>query len=333
MSLINRVLDDLSRRRSAPELAEINLQELGVQSTRPGGERAASVALQERLQQRPVQLGLLIVVLLVVGISQDLLVLPPGMGELVRGLGLPEWLGGVPVERPVVVATVRPVVNLPAPAPPAKVVEVVAPLVKGGNAGGALVDGAKEGGVAAAPLTERREWSVSPPVMLTLPDASCGPPSKGAEAAGGEGVIWLDREQVEEKGKGKKRGATGGAAGTELLWQARSALLQGDLQRTGEVLRQVPDHLLETLDHRILLAAWHQQSGVYDLAAEDYRWLIEREPERGSWWLGRAIALENIGRQREAMAAYLEAEGHRDLQGEVKRFIRERLMVLQGQGQ
>ncbi|MBF0098525.1 MAG: hypothetical protein HQM04_02150 [Magnetococcales bacterium] len=331
MSLINRVLDDLSRRRSAPELAEINLQEMGVQSTRQGGERVASVALQERLQQRPVQLGLLIVLLLVVGVSQDLLVVPPGMGELVRGLSWPEWLGGAPAEKPVVEATVRPVVNLPAPA---RVVEVVAPPVKGGHVGAAVVDGAKEESVsvsAAPPSREveekRREWSVSPPVVLTLPDAPCALPSK--EVAGGEGVIWQDREPVKER----RKGSVGETAGTDLLWQARSALLQGDLQRTGDVLRQVPDRLLESLDYRILLAAWHQQSGVYDLAAEDYRWLIEREPERGSWWLGRAIALENLGRQREAMAAYLEAEGHRDLQGEVKRFIRERLMVLQGQGQ
>ncbi|MBF0182820.1 MAG: hypothetical protein HQM06_00320 [Magnetococcales bacterium] len=380
MSLINRVLNDLSRRRAMPELAETNLQNIGVQSTRQEGNKAWSSLLQEGSQLRALLLGLIAVLLLVVGVWQEMFVLPTEVVALLKGAGLPEsWLTPAATLR----ATAQPVVAPPSPAGVAK--ERAAPTAatgavgkesggaatagssesmpgasgKGspGSAPPAAAKGASEGDRVAQVLGSEpdRVWSASPPVVLTVPSESpCARPGetdKGAArapegaAAGGEGVIWLDRQQdgeEESPQRGSKSGqqrsqkrqrAEPSPSGNDLLWQARSALLQGDLSRTGELLRRVPERLLASVDYRILTAAWYQQSGDYAQAAEEYRWLIEREPQRGGWWLGRAIALENMGRSREAMAAYLEAEGHRDLQGEVRRYIRERLAVLQAHNQ
>ena len=391
MSLINKVLDDLSQRHSSREMGDLNLQEMGVKPTRASARWTFPTTARGGALSRPLGWGVGLVLLL--GVGMGLWNMPSGVPLSVPGLlaalGLPETVwrplralfpvapvpvvqgsptpstgpsAGVVGEKPPVKMDIHPSVapsgsavppvtpsatppatstTTPSTTPPAAVDATAAPVAAT---------------VSPPPVPDSGLiWRASYPVMLPLPSESEKHPSKKTATSGQQprpngkakpakppvSDSTVSQADARREPSDDSAQRTARTAHTEeaieknradtVLSRARAALIQGDLSRTGDILQEVPPALTDTVDYLTIRAAWHQQSGDFAQAAESYRHLIERETERGRWWLGMAISLERLGQSHEAAAAYLEAEAHRDLDGSVRRFVRERLAKLSQQ--
>jgi MSHA biogenesis protein MshN len=71
-----------------------------------------------------------------------------------------------------------------------------------------------------------------------------------------------------------------------------------------------------------------QQLGRPREAAAAYAQALERRPEVAAWWVGLGITLEADGRPREALAAYTEATRRGPLEPALADYVRGRIDTL-----
>ncbi|KAA3628784.1 MAG: hypothetical protein DWQ09_07070 [Proteobacteria bacterium] len=77
-----------------------------------------------------------------------------------------------------------------------------------------------------------------------------------------------------------------------------------------------------------LLAALYQRVAEHAKAAEAYRRVLAITPERGIWWTGLGISLEQLSRSSEAFQAYRRARGSSGMAPQLLSFVDGRLEVL-----
>jgi MSHA biogenesis protein MshN len=87
------------------------------------------------------------------------------------------------------------------------------------------------------------------------------------------------------------------------------------------------DHQTEYLAYRAALA---QQLKQTKLAKTDYQTLTHIESDNAKWWLGLAIAEDQLGETNRAIRSYNKASSLGQLQGSVNEFIQQRMTVLAG---
>ncbi|MBN2644963.1 MAG: tetratricopeptide repeat protein [Desulfuromonadaceae bacterium] len=78
-------------------------------------------------------------------------------------------------------------------------------------------------------------------------------------------------------------------------------------------------------DYQLLLAVLHQRLGDYPAAMTIYRRLCERQPQRGNWWLGLAVAQQQAGQRADAQRSYQQALACSDLKAELRHYARQQL--------
>jgi MSHA biogenesis protein MshN len=87
------------------------------------------------------------------------------------------------------------------------------------------------------------------------------------------------------------------------------------------------DNQTEYLAYRAALA---QQLKQTTLARSDYQTLTNIESDNAKWWLGLAIAEDQLGEMNMALQAYNRASSLGQLDGSVNEFIQQRITVLTG---
>lgn len=112
---------------------------------------------------------------------------------------------------------------------------------------------------------------------------------------------------------------------------ARALIERGRLEEASKVLAAGASHAAADAEYQALYAALAQRLGEHENAAGRYMLALEIEPARGAWWLGLAISLEALGRDREAADAYAAAGRSGQLGAEVSAYVRERLKALGGE--
>lgn len=95
------------------------------------------------------------------------------------------------------------------------------------------------------------------------------------------------------------------------------------------VLYESPPPVSEAPSYHALLAALLQQLGQHAESADLYQLLLKESPERGVWWMGLAISLEELERKGAALEAYQQAL-RRELSSELRRYISARISALSG---
>src|SRR3990172_3017116 len=84
-------------------------------------------------------------------------------------------------------------------------------------------------------------------------------------------------------------------------------------------------------DHHALYAALLQKMTLHQQAALTYRNLLNVYPENGIWWMGLAISLEALSRNRDAIFAYSNALKGHSLTTETHQYIAQRIRILNQQ--
>lgn len=108
---------------------------------------------------------------------------------------------------------------------------------------------------------------------------------------------------------------------------AQRLMNQGKSANAVAILEKSPPPLTEAPDYHALLAALLQQLGQHARSAELYQQLVQVSPERGVWWLGLAISLEETDRGSDALAAYQQALQH-ELSSDLRQYVATRISAL-----
>lgn len=86
-------------------------------------------------------------------------------------------------------------------------------------------------------------------------------------------------------------------------------------------------------DYQALLGALQQRLGNHSQAAIAYRQALTSSPQRGVWWMGLGISLEQDQKSAEALDAYRNALRDTALETQVSNYVRARIAALDnGQG-
>jgi MSHA biogenesis protein MshN len=106
----------------------------------------------------------------------------------------------------------------------------------------------------------------------------------------------------------------------------------GNLVLAREALSRNVPAIASDPDYHALYAAVLQKLAVHNDAAMIYRNLVDVQPDNGLWWMGLAISLEAISRNKDALFAYRNALNGQSLTPETHRYIVERIRYLDNQG-
>lgn len=74
----------------------------------------------------------------------------------------------------------------------------------------------------------------------------------------------------------------------------------------------------------------YQQAGQYSLAKEQYKRLLETDPNNVTWLLGYTIATDSEGHKAAAIEGYKRLHGVQNLNPEILQYVGDRLKSLQG---
>ncbi len=88
---------------------------------------------------------------------------------------------------------------------------------------------------------------------------------------------------------------------------ARVLMAEKKLPEAIAMLNAVTPGIDNRPNYYALLAGLYQQNKQYGEAAALYLELIKKKPQYSHWWLGMAISLENMGKNKEAISAYKKA--------------------------
>lgn len=113
------------------------------------------------------------------------------------------------------------------------------------------------------------------------------------------------------------------------VYRARLIVESGDYDSALTVLQTglVPQVEVSS-DYYALLASVLQQKSRFSEAGEQYALLTTSYPQRGDWWIGRAICADQIGSSKQAMAYYQQAITCRNLNSQLKQFALQQLTRL-----
>ncbi len=113
--------------------------------------------------------------------------------------------------------------------------------------------------------------------------------------------------------------------------KARILVAAGRIDRAIDLLEKNAPAVNDDPDYHALLAGLEVRAGNYRRAARQYAALLPLAPDRATWWLGLAIALDQSGRSRAARKAYRSALEHPGLNPAAAAYARHRLEALQGE--
>lgn len=103
----------------------------------------------------------------------------------------------------------------------------------------------------------------------------------------------------------------------------------GEPEAALEMLNRLNAELPENSDLVVLRAALANEIERFEVAADDYRALLQMNPSRGLWWLGLGYAEEGQGNGEAAHSAYQRALEDSSLNRESRNFARSRMEALQ----
>ena len=109
---------------------------------------------------------------------------------------------------------------------------------------------------------------------------------------------------------------------------ARILTEQGRVTQAVEVLLRKPPSTQTDPEYHALLAALHQRQGNHIGAVKTYHYLLKQHPGTSLWWLGMAISLEALQKNKEALAAYQRAKTSGNLNARLGEYTNNRLAAL-----
>jgi len=83
-------------------------------------------------------------------------------------------------------------------------------------------------------------------------------------------------------------------------------------------------------DYHAMLAASLQRNEQHRDAARIYVQLLKIRPREGIWWVGMGISLEALGKEDEALQAYVKAKQSGNLNARLESYSKQRLISLSG---
>ena len=95
-----------------------------------------------------------------------------------------------------------------------------------------------------------------------------------------------------------------------------------------DVLKQFAPAIDVDPDYHAMLAASLQRNKQHQQAATLYVQLLKIRPREGIWWVGMAISLEALGKQKEALSAYAKARESGNLNPRLQQYSTQRLTRL-----
>lgn len=113
------------------------------------------------------------------------------------------------------------------------------------------------------------------------------------------------------------------------VYHARLIVETGDYPSALAVLRsgEAPSVAISS-DYYALLASVLQQVAQFQEAGECYALLLASYPQRGDWWIGRAISADQLGAAQQARAYYQQAMSCPQLNPQLKQFAEQQLTRL-----
>lgn len=112
---------------------------------------------------------------------------------------------------------------------------------------------------------------------------------------------------------------------------AQTHIDAGNLYLAREVMEKSIPAISADPDYHALYAALLQKMTLHQQAALTYRNLLNVYPENGIWWMGLAISLEALSRNRDAIFAYSNALKGHSLTTETHQYIAQRIRILNQQ--
>lgn len=113
-----------------------------------------------------------------------------------------------------------------------------------------------------------------------------------------------------------------------LLVQARILERAGEPNMALQVLRLVPNELPVNADLLVLRGALASELEEHQLASTTYETLTAWRPHEGRWWLGLALAREQLQLPEQALQAFLRALNDPSLTASTREFIHQRVEEL-----
>jgi tetratricopeptide (TPR) repeat protein len=99
----------------------------------------------------------------------------------------------------------------------------------------------------------------------------------------------------------------------------------GQLDQAVLLLEQNSAYLQQSTDSMALLAALYQQQKSHPKAIQLYRTLLQSDIQNGVWSMGLAVALDSMGKEKEARGYYEKAYRSGRLKTEALNFVRKKL--------
>lgn len=113
------------------------------------------------------------------------------------------------------------------------------------------------------------------------------------------------------------------------VYRARLIVESGDYSAALVTLQSGQTPKVEaSSDYYALLASVLQQLGKFDDAGQQYAVLTAVHPQRGDWWIGRAICADQLGASQQAADYYQQAMTCQQLSPQLKQFAVEQLVRL-----
>jgi MSHA biogenesis protein MshN len=112
--------------------------------------------------------------------------------------------------------------------------------------------------------------------------------------------------------------------------KARVALDKGSAEQAVNILSHYKPSMTSYPDYYGTLAAALQSQGRIVEAGSIYKALLQVEPSNGQYWLGYAMALEHNHKGNEAIQAYMQASQKSDSDPSIREYAEDRLKTLQG---
>lgn len=114
-----------------------------------------------------------------------------------------------------------------------------------------------------------------------------------------------------------------------ILVQARILERAGEPTMALNVLREVPNDLPLNTDLLVLRAALASELGEHSLASATYESLTSWRPREGRWWVGLALAQEQLNLSEQALQAYRRALDDPSIATSTREYIHQRIEELQ----
>jgi MSHA biogenesis protein MshN len=114
------------------------------------------------------------------------------------------------------------------------------------------------------------------------------------------------------------------------LMLARLYVVQKESLQAITVLAGSQPSVNNQIEYLAYRAALAQQLKQTELAKSDYQTLTNIESTKAKWWLGLAIARDQLGESNMALKAYRKASSLEQLDGSVNDFMQQRITVLAG---